>query len=101
MTTIELEQEVAEIKIRLRQLENNIEQLTRIEPAPLGETAENQELLAWLRDQGLISEPSVEERQLAAEWGELPEEEKQAHKQLMDGLVLDPPLSEIIIENRR
>jgi hypothetical protein len=31
----------------------------------------------------------------------LPEEEKQAHIRFMHSLVLDPPLSQVIIENRR
>jgi hypothetical protein len=58
-------------------------------------------LLAWLRAQGLIREPTPEERRLAEEWDALPEEEKEAHIRLMHSLVLDPPLSQIIIDNRR
>ena len=38
---------------------------------------------------------------LAGEWDALPEEEKQAHIRVMHHLVLDPPLSQIITENRR
>jgi len=37
----------------------------------------------------------------AERWRALPEEEKQAHIRLMRGLILDPLLSQIIIENRR
>ncbi len=101
MTTAELEQEVAEIKARLRRLEKNIEQMKRAQPAPPDADMDREELLAWLREQGLVREPTDEERRLAAEWDELPEEEKEAHKRLMESLVLDPPLSEIIVQNRR
>ena len=101
MTTAELEQEVAEIKARLRRLEKTIEEIKRAQPTPPETEADRKELLAWLRDQGAIREPTDEERRLAAEWDELPAEEKEAHKRLMDSLILDPPLSEIIIRNRR
>lgn len=101
MTTAELEQEVAEIKARLRRLEKTIKQIKRTQPTPPEADIDREELLAWLRDQGAIREPTDEERRLAAKWDELPEEEKEAHKRLMDSLVLDPPLSEIIIQNRR
>jgi len=71
-------------------------------PPPMpGIPPDPQRLLAWLRAQGLIREPTPEERQLAAEWDALPEEEKEAHIRLMRSLVLDPPLSQIIIDNRR
>ena len=58
-------------------------------------------LLAWLKAEGLVRDPTPEERRLAAEWDALPEEGKQDHIRLMQSLVLDPPLSQIIIENRR
>ena len=63
--------------------------------------AELEALLAWLKAEGLIRDPTPEECRLSAEWDALPEEEKQAHIRLMRSLVLDPPLSEIILQNRR
>jgi hypothetical protein len=61
-----------------------------------------EDLIAFLRSRGVeVSEPTPRERALAAEWDALPEEEKRAHREYMDGLKLDPPLSEIIIQNRR
>ena len=59
------------------------------------------QILAWLKAEGLVRDPTSEERRLAAEWDALPEEGKQDHIRLMQSLVLDPPLSQIIIENRR
>jgi len=59
------------------------------------------QILAWLKAEGLLRDPTPEERRLAAEWDALPEEGKQDHIRLMQSLVLDPPLSQIIIENRR
>ena len=59
------------------------------------------QILAWLKAEGLVRDPTSEERRLAAEWDALPEEGKPDHIRLMQSLVLDPPLSQIIIENRR
>jgi len=59
------------------------------------------QILDWLKAEGLVRDPTPEERRLAAEWDALPEEGKQDHIRLMQSLVLDPPLSQIIIENRR
>jgi len=71
-------------------------------PPPMpGVPPDPQHIIAWLRSQKLIREPTPEERQLAAEWDALPEEEKEAHIRLMHSLALDPPLSQIIIESRR
>jgi len=60
------------------------------------------DVIAFLRSRGIqVSEPTGVELALAAEWDALSEEEKQAHRDYMDSLELDPPLSQIIIENRR
>ena len=59
------------------------------------------QILDWLKAEGLVRDPTPEERRLAAEWDAWQEEEKQAHIRLMQSLVLAPPLSQIIIENRR
>jgi len=100
-----IELELINIRTRLEQLERQMQRLAGEEPEappPMpGIPPDPQRLLAWLRAQGLIREPTPEERQLAAEWDALPEEEKEAHIRLMRSLVLDPPLSQIIIDNRR
>jgi hypothetical protein len=103
MTT--LEQEVQDLKTRLTRLEAVLHRLVRTAPhagdpgerAPLAQTA----LLAWLTTQGLVRDPTVEERREAAEWDALSEEEQQAHCAFMHRLVLEPPLSQILIEQRR
>jgi len=69
-------------------------------PVP-GKPPDLAQILAWLKAEGLVRDPTPEERRLAAEWDALPEEGKQDHIRLMQSLVLDPPLSQIIIENRR
>ena len=72
----------------------------KLTPAP-DKPPDLEPLLAWLKAEGLIRDPTPEERRLASEWDALPEEEKQDHIRLMRSLVLDPPLSQIIIQSRR
>lgn len=103
MTALELEFEMAEIKTRLRRLENALgvqgDATDLVPPLRLPQT--NEEVVAWMRDQGLVTDPTPEERRLAALWEELPNDEQEAHVHLINSMVLDPPLSEIIIANRR
>lgn len=102
MTTLELE--LVELKARVERLEDRVRRLAgdgqEVEPPEPGEPLDQEQLLAWLKAEGLVRDPTPEERRLAAEWDALPEEEKQAHVRLMHSLVLDPPLSQIIMENR-
>jgi len=103
MTTLELE--LVDLKARVERLETKVRRLTGEEPevappAP-GEPIDPEQLIAWLKAEGLVRDPTPEERRLAAEWDALPEDEKEAHIRFMRSLVLDPPLSQIIIENRR
>jgi hypothetical protein len=72
-----------------------------VPPAPLPEPVNQAQLLAWLKAEGLVREPTPEERQLAAEWDALPEEEKQAICQELDQLPPGHRASDIIIVNRR
>ncbi len=59
-----------------------------------------EDVIAYLRSRGTqVSEPTGAELALAAEWDALSEEDKQAHRDYMDSLELDPPLSQIIIES--
>ena len=102
MATIEWE--VVALKERVERLEAIVHQL--VSDAPQGTVSvsdkapDQEQLLPWLKTQGFIREPTAEERRLAAEWDALPEEEKQAHIHFMHSLVLDPPLSQIIIAAR-
>jgi hypothetical protein len=103
MTT--LEQEVGELKARLDRLEAMVRALAggahkAVLPAA-GEPQNQEHLLAWLEAQGLVRDPTPEERRLAAEWDTLSEAEKQAHIHFMSSLALDPALSRVLIENRR
>jgi hypothetical protein len=64
---------------------------------PLDQTV----LLAWLKANGLIREPTAEECRVAAAWDALSNEDEQRHIDDMQHLVLDPPLSQILIAQRR
>jgi hypothetical protein len=100
-----LAQEVMDLKTRLTRLEAVIHRLVSDTPraggpvpvAPLDQT----QLLAWLKAHGLVRDPTAEECRVAAEWDALSDEDKQAHIDSMQQLGLDPPLSQIIIEQRR
>ena len=100
-----IELELINIRTRLEQLERQMQRLAGEEPEappPMpGIPPDPQRLLAWLRAQGLIREPTPEERRLAAEWDALPEEVKEAIRWELDHLPPGPMASDIIIENRR
>jgi hypothetical protein len=102
MTT--LEREVVEIKARVERLEALVGQLVgkthQAVPAALDEPLDLEQLLARCKAEGVVRDPTPEERRLAEEWDALPEEEKQAHIRVMQHLLLDPPLSQILTENR-
>src|ERR687886_352232 len=99
-----LEQEVMDLKTRLARLEAVIHRLVSDTspggPVPAALLDETQ-LLAWLKAHGLVRDPTAEEYRVAAEWDALSDEDKQAHIDGMQRLGLKPPLSEIIIEQRR
>ena len=102
MTT--LEREVVELKARVEHLEALVRQLVgkarQAVPAALDKPRDLEQLLARCKAEGVVRDPTPEERRLADEWDALPEEEKQAHIRIMHHLVLDPPLSQIITDNR-
>lgn len=58
------------------------------------------QVLAELRQEGLIRDPAPEELEHVAAWDSLPEAEKRSIDEELDGLRLDPLLSEIIDLNR-
>jgi len=104
MTIVGLRQDITGIQARLGWLEQTVRQLLGEQPAspPAPEEVLDQEqLLAWMRAQGLIREPTAEERRLGAEWRALSQEEKQAVIWELDHLPPGPMASDIIIENRR
>jgi hypothetical protein len=103
MKSIELQ--LAELRLRVERLEQEVQRLAgwkpEVPPPPPGEPPDPERVIAWLKAQGLVREPTPEELRLAAEWDSLPEKEKEAHIRFMHSLTLNPPLSQIIIENRR
>lgn len=96
-----------ELETRVTWLERVVRELrSAARPAPViqeeeEELSERERVLAELKAEGLIRDLTPQERASAAQWKALPEEEKRAHIRLMNSLTLDPPLSQIIIENRR
>jgi hypothetical protein len=97
--------ELVQLKARVDWLEQAVWRLRGEGQAPLAiereGLSEREWLLAELKAQGLIRDPTPRERALAAEWDALPEEEKRAHIEFMRSLNLEPLLSEIIIQNRQ
>ena len=72
------------------------------EPTDRAEPTEKMDtIIAELRREGMILEPTPEMLAMAAKWDALSEQEKQRHREEMDALRLDPPLSQIIIDSRR
>jgi hypothetical protein len=96
---------VGELKACLDRLEAMVRSLAGDAHKPVllsaGELQSQDHLLAWLKTQGLVRDPTTEERRMAAEWDTLSEAEKQAHIRFMHSLALDPLLSQVLIENRR
>lgn len=103
MATLELE--LVGLKARVESLEEKVRRVTgeqpKVAPPIPGEPLDQEQLIAWLKAEGLVVDPPPMARVHAERWRALPEEEKQAHIRFMRSLVLDPPLSQIIIENRR
>jgi hypothetical protein len=62
--------------------------------------SEMEQVVAELRQEGLIRAPTSEELEHAAAWDALPDEEKQAIDEELRHLHLEPALSEIIGLNR-
>jgi hypothetical protein len=97
--------ELVQLKARVDWLEQAVWKLQGEDQAPRAiereGLSEREWLLAELKAQGLIRDPTPGERARAERWRKLPEAEKEAHIRYMRSLVLDPPLSEIIIEGRR
>ena len=72
------------------------------EPADKAEpVGEMDTIITELKQEGVIVEPTPKMMGMAARWDALSEQEKRHHREEMDALCLDPPLSQIIIDSRR
>jgi hypothetical protein len=107
---------MAVAEVQLKELVKRVEYLERgfhrleiaLEPlvAPASEVSpeglnEKERGLAALRRAGLLVDPSPYTHALAEEWRKRPKEERERIQAELRALRLDPPLSEIIIQNRR
>ena len=68
--------------------------------SPPGQFVTQDNLIAWLKAEGLVRDPTPEEQRLASEWQSLPDEEKQVIQRQLDCLPPGPMVSDLIIENR-
>ncbi|MFQ5595321.1 MAG: hypothetical protein ACE5HA_14335 [Anaerolineae bacterium] len=102
---LELEQELVNLKMRVERLEVTVHRLVRdgqrVEPPKPGVPLDQEQLLTWLKAEGLVVEPPPMVRIHAERWRSRTEEEKQAIRQELDHLPPGPMASDIIIENRR
>ena len=103
MTTLELE--LVELKTRVERLETQVRQLAgdrhEVAPPAPGQPLDQEQLLAWLKAEGLIVDPPPIARVHAERWRALSEEEKQAIRWELDHLPPGPMASDIVRENRR
>jgi len=100
------ETNLAELTARVERLEQVVAELQMTKPAsdiaPAAEPdTEKERLLALLQATGLLAKPGPMIQARAKAWRRLPERDRRQFRQEMDALQLDPPLSQIIIDNRR
>jgi len=98
----ELVKRVEHLEKGLHRLELALERA--VAPAPevsLEGLSERERGLAALRRAGLLVDPSPYTLALAEEWHKRPKEERERIQAELRALRLDPPLSELIIQNRR
>ena len=122
MSTVELERKVTAFERRLINLEKTVADLVgekRVPPhityysIPVGSKTEPalshaeqemlnpQQLLAWMRTEGLIIDPPSEYLAYGERWRALPEAEKRDILWDLDHVTSGPMASEIISEGRR
>ena len=102
MATIEME--LVELKQRVERLESTVRRLTKEELPAAPSTSQSLDpaiLVALLKAEGIVRDPTSDEQRLAAQWENLPDEEKQAIRWELDHLPPGPMASDIVIENRR
>jgi hypothetical protein len=100
-----LEREIEALKERVKQLEVRIFQQephgSPTTASPPGKDANRDQWRAWLETKSVVADLPPEAQAEAENWRKMLDTEKQEHIQSMRDLELDPPLSQIIVENRR
>lgn len=114
MSTVELEHEVRTLSQRIDQLEKAIVQLTHemqrssriespdshIETTLRPEAVDEQDLRAWMREQGLIIEPPQAAIEHSRRWRAVSAAERRALQRELDHMPPGVMVSELIIEGR-
>ena len=98
----ELVKRVERLETGLHRLEATVERgVPQAPEVAAEELSEKERGLAALRRAGLLVDPPPHILAAAEEWRRIPEEERRRIQAELRALRLDPPLSEIIIQNRR
>ncbi len=102
---MQLEEEVAALKVRIERLEAEVQRLMEgASPTAglrRGELFDQAQLRAWLTATGIASEPSPLEQEAAERWRALPESEKHRVRAELNRPSSGPMVSDIVIELRR
>ena len=93
-----LEQRVMKLEEQVKQLRQIVlsEGVTQEPERVVIEEEEEDQIWARLREEGIVVNPDPRTIELAAEWEALPDEEKQAVREELRALHLEPSLSELI-----
>lgn len=99
--------DLKKLQRQLEQLQKRVERLEsdkEVEPAPtrqaLRPLSSNKEIIAYLKEVGVIRDLTEEEKKLAAEWHALPQKEKDEVNQALSEIRLDQTVAELIAEVR-
>lgn len=102
---MQLEEEVTALKVRLEHLEATVHRLVGSVPDVAGpglaQPFDPAQLRAWLRAEGMISEPTLAEQTAAERWNALPVEEQQRLRLELERPAPGPMVSDIVIDQRR
>ncbi len=100
-----LEQDVAALRAEVHALLVREARVAYAAPVRVSDSTRpvesSEAILEAMQREGLLSAPTPDELALAQEWIDLPDAEQQTHLEFMRSLKLDPPLSEVILQNRR
>lgn len=96
--------ELKKLQRQLEQLQKRVERLESdkgVEPAPMRQAlrplSSNREIIAYLKEAGVIRDLTEEEKKLAAEWQALPQTEKNEVNRALSAIRLDQTVADLIL----